>query len=104
MRYFKSKLKAISREYTRRDRMAIIKAAGLKCPMCDKKEGEIFLFGPTNYLKQQIKFIIKMDIHVIESAPTPARAKEFSKSGDRCRPAVINRRTAETGHSEHLKP
>lgn len=66
MRYLKSKLKAISREYTRKDREAIIAAAGPKCPMCGRKNGDTFLFGPTNYLKQQIKFVVKMDIHVIE--------------------------------------
>lgn len=68
MRYFKSKLRAISREYTKKDRDAIIAAAGNKCPMCGRKNGDIFLFGPTNYLKQQIKFVVKMDIHVIDSS------------------------------------
>lgn len=68
MRYFKSKLSAISREYTKRDRAAIIAAAGNKCTMCDRKHGDEFLFGPTNYLKQQIRFKVYMDIHVIESS------------------------------------
>lgn len=66
MRYFKGKLKAISREYTKRDRDSVIAAAGGVCPMCDRKDGDIFIFGPTNYLKQQIKFYVRMDIHVIE--------------------------------------
>jgi hypothetical protein len=68
MRYFKSKLSAISREYTKRDREAIIASVGNKCPMCDRKNGDIFLFGPTNYLKQQIKFKVRMDIHVISNS------------------------------------
>ena len=68
MSYFKSKLRAISREYTKKDRYAIIAAAGNKCPMCDRKEGDVFVFGPTNYLKQQIKFVVRMDIHVIDSS------------------------------------
>lgn len=66
MKYLKSKLRAISREYTRRNRDEIIAAAGNKCPMCGRKNGDKFLFGPTNYLKQQIKFSVVMDIHVID--------------------------------------
>lgn len=68
MRYFKSKLRAISREYMKRDRDLIIAQAGGKCTMCERKHGDMFLFGPTNYLKQQIRFAVRMDIHVIDSS------------------------------------
>jgi len=68
MSYFKSKLKAIGREYIRRDRDTVISAAGGKCTMCGRKAGDYFTFGPTNYLKQQIKFKVNIDIHVIDGS------------------------------------
>ena len=75
MRYIRSKLKAISREYTRRDRDEIIASAGGRCTMetCRLKPGEWFVFGPTNYLKQQIRFKVNMDIHVIDSSSVGRR-------------------------------
>lgn len=70
MKYFKTKLRAISREYTKRDSDAIIAAAGNRCPMCNRKSGDMFTFGPTNYLKQQIRFSVSMHIHVIDNFST----------------------------------
>lgn len=65
MRYFKSKMSILRREYKHKDRAEIIAAAGGECPICHREEGDIFVFGPTNYLKQQIKFRVRLDIHVI---------------------------------------
>ena len=68
MKYFKSKLRALRNEYKKKDRAQVIAAAGGKCPMCHRRAGGIYIFGPTHYLKQKIKFKVELDIHVIESA------------------------------------
>jgi hypothetical protein len=68
MRYLKGKLRAIGREYMKKDREQIIAASGNKCTICSRKNGDEFLFGPTNYLKQQIKFKVCIEIHVIDGS------------------------------------
>lgn len=66
MKYFQVKLSAISREYRRKDRDHIIRAAGNRCAICGRKPGDEFLFGPTQYIKRRIRFPVTMDIHVVE--------------------------------------
>lgn len=68
MVYFKRRMRMLRSEYTRTDRKAIIAAAGSKCPLCDRKEGDEFMFGPTAYLKKRIRFKVYLDIHVIEGS------------------------------------
>lgn len=68
MIYFKRRMRMLRSEYTKTDRVAIITAAGARCPLCDRVEGDIFMFGPTAYLKKKIRFKVYLDIHVIEDS------------------------------------
>lgn len=68
MVYFKRRMRMLRSEYTKADRREVIAAAGNKCPLCDRVEGDIFMFGPTAYLKKKIRFRVYIDIHVIESS------------------------------------
>jgi len=68
MSYFRRRMRMLRSEYTRPDRLAIIAAAGNKCSMCDRVDGDVFDFGPTAYLKKKIRFRFYIDIHVIEGS------------------------------------
>lgn len=65
--YIRSKIKSLRAEYRRDDAQQIIKAAGSKCSICGRKDGDNAVFGPTHYLKKQISFKVKVHIHVIHS-------------------------------------
>ena len=64
MAYLKEKIRALRSEYTRPDRHDIIKSAK-KCAICSRKAGAIYIFGPTNYIKERLKFKIYLDVHTI---------------------------------------
>lgn len=68
MGYFKKRMRMLRSEYTKPDRKAIITAAGGKCSLCKRKDGDTALFGPTAYLKKKIMFKVYIDIHVIEGS------------------------------------
>lgn len=68
VKYFRSKMYALHREYKKKDRNEIISAAGNQCPMCGRSEGDSYTFGPTHYLKRQLVFRVMMDVHVIDSS------------------------------------
>lgn len=70
MSYFKTRIRQLRQEYRKKDRDAIIAAAG-KCQMCERKDGDVFLFGPTHYLKKKIRFTVRLDIHVLDSTGGP---------------------------------
>jgi hypothetical protein len=72
MKYFKSKIGAMRREYRGREKERIIATVGSKCQICGRKNGDIFLFGPTKYIKKQIRFKVKVDIHVIDGGDREA--------------------------------
>ena len=63
--YIQGKIKSLRNEYRKKDGPKILKAAGHKCSICGKKDGEIYVFGPTHYLKKQISFKVKIHIHAI---------------------------------------
>jgi hypothetical protein len=65
--YFKTRIKELDMEYSGRDREHLIREAG-KCAICDRTAGEQFVFGPTHYLKQKIRFKVGLDVHVIDGA------------------------------------
>jgi hypothetical protein len=68
--YFNTRLKQLRQEYKGTDKKKLVAAAGGKCQMCDRKNGDEFLFGPTHYLKRRLKFKVNIHIHVIKTAST----------------------------------
>lgn len=66
MSYFRTRMRQLRSEYLESDRGDVIAAAGSECSICHRKKGDEFLFGPTNYLKKKIRFLVYIDIHVIE--------------------------------------
>ena len=67
MSYFKNRMRELDREYKGKDKQIRIESAG-ECAMCGRKVGAKFLFGPTHYLKNKIKFKVGLDIHVVDGA------------------------------------
>ena len=67
MGYFRSKIKALREEYTDADKVEIIKGHGGKCQLCNAKEGDFKIFGPTHYIKKRVKFKVHIHIHKIKS-------------------------------------
>lgn len=67
MGYFKSKIKALREEYTEADKVEIVRSHGGKCQLCNAKEGDTYIFGPTHYIKKRVKFKVHIHIHKIKS-------------------------------------
>lgn len=63
--YIKKKIRSLRGEYKRPDGKSIISKAGGKCSLCNRGNGETYLFGPTHYLKKQISFKVHIHIHSI---------------------------------------
>jgi hypothetical protein len=63
--YIKNKIRLLRAEYKGTDAKKILDEAGHKCAICGRKDGEVYLFGPTLYLKKQLQFKVKIHIHVI---------------------------------------
>jgi hypothetical protein len=69
MIYFKTKIKTLRWEYNGKDRKSIIAKSGNKCSMCGRIPGDVFMFGPTHYIRKKIRFKVRMDVHIIEGMP-----------------------------------
>jgi hypothetical protein len=66
MGYIKGKVVALRKEYDEPDKRDIVKARGGKCELCDAKEGDKMVFGPTHYIKKHVVLTAHIHLHVIK--------------------------------------